>query len=1309
MACRDMSMSVGGPVAKRSKSGAVAVLEHGTKGSDDYYKYHPGAGEGVPLGTDPEDAITPHRATRLAKAGIAGGFTARIFGDESALGRYLVSPYKEFEEVVEVTEMDREKVRQFIAAHVDPLSKRDHYLGGWFDEGKVYLDVSVAEDDLDRAMALARSNNQLAIWDRKTNTPIRVQEADVGPGRRFAILVLPAADTDIDAFVDYLTGGAGEEPEMDQPSMMESYVDIAILALDMAEASPGSAPAQAAKGPGTSSRDPVAARAVSLGAPAHMLDTDPAKAALADLRNLRMRRMAGVNLSDDEVKVALRARLTLRYGAPPTEAAVEAAFRRLVPDMLPGADPAPIRRGQEVVDPGKQKEEAIAAAKMKQEVKAAVETPTEVKEHGDKNDPNYRSEFHPGDGHKVGLPRFEGGAKPRCTKCLHPITTRYSQGSRWEHLRDGDTARTFTMSGMFEADTESMAERDFSAGEREKAADKGQAMGDGSFPIKNAEDLKNAIRLVGRAKDPAAARHHIIKRAQALGLTDQLPDGWTSDHAEHGDPSRPNYRQLHPKGRGWSGPPPPGAGPIGHPVGSERYNLEYERGSQSDDRSWHMISTLDPDDARRPAEVPPPPRPGLRRHAVEDESNTAANRTALRLENEGYDVEVRQFKGGWAIYKSQSREAMGTVVGTFDSEKAVTVAESLRAQGYGVRLEPDDDDFRVVRLDAEVNDMASSESVDPEAIRATLEQHGVPPTPALIAGLAEHGTKGEPGYSKYHPETAGSSGAGAGVFGVPHRNPDERWEWEGKRPTNPMGRSRPVDKPYLTFKNMNGFEYRVLKSYQLNDEKPFARWFTATRSPYTMGSWELGDAYVADVVSGSQLTHKDDALGGDWQVPKATRGRSLFGLFGEAHTDSDDDYEHCGDYAEGEGGKCANCRKSKSAHMAEAEVVEVNASAPAEPMTFRESGIGGEMVTLREAGAVFNDATREVWITPIRPGWGNPRDGFYYTEEALKAAVNDGIFNGRKMYANHPRRSDEKELPERDVRDWVATVKETVWDNQRRQPRSRLRVYDKGAYERFKDAPDEIAFSILGGGVARPGKVGNREARIVEALKKIRSIDWVTEAGAGGAIDFAESAHEEFEMDLNNLTAEQLRDGNPALYAALTGVKESEGDPEGQPEPEQDEIAALRAEVAELRAEQDKTRVKEAAAEANKDAIAFAESVVGETLLPKVAKDAVVSRFKEATVGEGFLFPTKEGLKAAIEREIAEMDKVVSVARGRAPHANLGTPPPDAQQGTGKAAAAVQTMEARFEEKMGVVPKGEGIAAISEASQSVAERMDARI
>lgn len=73
---------------------------------------------------------------------------------------------------------------------------------------------------------------------------------------------------------------------------------------------------------------------------------------------------------------------------------------------------------------------------------------------------------------------------------------------------------------------------------------------------------------------------------------------------------------------------------------------------------------------------------------------------------------------------------------------------------------------------------------------------------------------------------------------------------------NPMGKTRPADKPYLIYKN-GSFTYKVLKAYSADPLKKGARWFLATKSPYTYGSDELGDGYIADVVPGSTLTYRD--------------------------------------------------------------------------------------------------------------------------------------------------------------------------------------------------------------------------------------------------------------------------------------------------------------------------------------------------------------------------------------------------------------------------------------------------------------------
>jgi hypothetical protein len=73
-----------------------------------------------------------------------------------------------------------------------------------------------------------------------------------------------------------------------------------------------------------------------------------------------------------------------------------------------------------------------------------------------------------------------------------------------------------------------MASHALSQAARDKAADKGHAMPDGSFPIRDRRELAKAIKAFGRAKDSKkpAVKRHIKKRAKALGATSLLPDSW---------------------------------------------------------------------------------------------------------------------------------------------------------------------------------------------------------------------------------------------------------------------------------------------------------------------------------------------------------------------------------------------------------------------------------------------------------------------------------------------------------------------------------------------------------------------------------------------------------------------------------------------------------------------------------------------------------------------------------------------------------------------------------------------------------------
>lgn len=80
--------------------------------------------------------------------------------------------------------------------------------------------------------------------------------------------------------------------------------------------------------------------------------------------------------------------------------------------------------------------------------------------------------------------------------------------------------------GNLEAGYDEVEKKDFSDKKREQMASEGKAMKDGSYPIETKGDLANAIRAIGRAKDPEKTKKHIIARAKALAATSMLPTDW---------------------------------------------------------------------------------------------------------------------------------------------------------------------------------------------------------------------------------------------------------------------------------------------------------------------------------------------------------------------------------------------------------------------------------------------------------------------------------------------------------------------------------------------------------------------------------------------------------------------------------------------------------------------------------------------------------------------------------------------------------------------------------------------------------------
>jgi len=65
---------------------------------------------------------------------------------------------------------------------------------------------------------------------------------------------------------------------------------------------------------------------------------------------------------------------------------------------------------------------------------------------------------------------------------------------------------------------------------------------------------------------------------------------------------------------------------------------------------------------------------------------------------------------------------------------------------------------------------------------------------------------------------------------------------------NPCLKERTIDNPYEIWESPDKtWKWLVLKKWQLDDNKPLARWFCAVSSPYTYGTYDIGDVYVSEI------------------------------------------------------------------------------------------------------------------------------------------------------------------------------------------------------------------------------------------------------------------------------------------------------------------------------------------------------------------------------------------------------------------------------------------------------------------------------
>jgi hypothetical protein len=181
------------------------------------------------------------------------------------------------------------------------------------------------------------------------------------------------------------------------------------------------------------------------------------------------------------------------------------------------------------------------------------------------------------------------------------------------------------------------------------------------------------------------------------------------------------------------------------------------------------------------------------------------------------------------------------------------------------------------------------------------------------------------------------------------------------------------------------------------------------------------------------------------------------------------------------------------------------------------------------ASAAAGSPVRADGLVPlyiIRPGIGRGRGKHLYEAEMLEREVAEGRFKGWKMYVDHQAPEAKKAsggLP-RSIRDLGGFIKEAWWDPA--VPPDPERGWGRGAVvglakptrlmrDLIEDIPEAIGASISASATSvRPVQRGGDTVWLVEGIKPKGSVDFVTEAGAGGRVVSIMESLDEHELAL---------------------------------------------------------------------------------------------------------------------------------------------------------------------------------------------------
>ena len=245
------------------------------------------------------------------------------------------------------------------------------------------------------------------------------------------------------------------------------------------------------------------------------------------------------------------------------------------------------------------------------------------------------------------------------------------------------------------------------------------------------------------------------------------------------------------------------------------------------------------------------------------------------------------------------------------------------------------------------------------------------------------------------------------------------------------------------------------------------------------------------------------------------------------------------------------------------------------------------------------------------------------------------LFAGLKMYLNHPTSMEERERPERDVREWVATITESWYDEGK--VLANIAIHANWLWQLFESDPvfrEHIGISINAAGRASYSQIDGQTMEVVEKIVTPQSVDWVTEAGARGRVlQLIESEkREEQKTMLKTMTLHEVKTERPDLFQ----IHESEVRAKVAAEFDAKKDAIIKEAVAPIQRQLDELTVAK-----KKDAQRTKiTSLVEASQLPKQAQGRLIESLSKS------IYETDEKLDASVKQAVSDELKYLTEVGG---------------------------------------------------------------